>query len=1474
MFIFYIYLFIKLKKMQSTTTDFTSNQWVHLMLSIDKSNSNVSFYKNGSLIETHSNTEIAFNDNIKNESMLLGSSFVQTKSNYQGYIDDFTLFDKTLATTEVNTVYNSYNTINSLPLNDWSHVAVNYDKVRKESHISINGVEVGKYENYDAVINNNTSNIVFGGSSASTGSGFVGELGEVTIFERPLSTNEINHLVTNEERHLGERVIFEATFKDLSSTEMVDSSSNNVNATLANTPASYIVGHTTNSKALAFNGSQTATLAYSQQYNNFNQMTINCVMKHDLSSITTLIQKDSVFKLYIDTTGGNLKFDIFDAGVPTTYVSSSATFVEANTYVNIVVEVDKHDSFIKFYKDHVLTDTFSGITINMPQDNTNNIVMGSGLKGGMSYMQIDLGYNAYTTEMNVDYSAYLLANYTFDESGGTTAIDKSTNANHGTLVNNPLRSFGTYDVQSKGLKLDGTLNQSVTIAGTPYSSVDLNTMTLSAWVNTVDNAAHKSIVSKGSTEFDFAINADGKMEFTAGAVTCTSSVNMFSIIESFETTPESGNVNYSPADQTLTFQTGVETIIYLPDVEIGLNGYIEFDVTPIDFVLLRMAFGVQKINTIDEIRLQSGFILESNSEISNTAYLNIQNVSGTRGYFNPANGWDAININNHLLSSSPTYYCRITRNATEMLWQMFEDPERTILKSFDSSATYVHEFTKTHQFNDDDTLKFVLGFGANDEYSMLPSGKDVVISNVKVGGASSSAGNNSNTGWNHLAVTLDEYKGEVKFYKNGTVTDTFTPNPFVNIPMTTTELTIGNNFTGELDNVMIHKGVVDLATETQLYTIPDSMYTPQTITSESWTHVAAVYDKEKNMVSMFQNGQHTGSFENYMTDFTDVGVNNSNIFIGTTGDSTTFYDGILDDVRVYKSALTTEDIGELYAIYDQTVISYIDKTSISSEFMYLDGVPDVNVGNVTIGDGVGTDPIQYYAFAMDSNRLSGKQDMQFFIDQIDTIPTTFYKTNNIATASTTWNIGTLTKVISSDLITEADVSLKSSVYVYVLAQNTVTYDIDYFKQQIPRSYLPAGISMETYLDQTTNSIKVSGGSVTSVVRYCILAFVDQPALTDVQTFVKDNIYSQITTEGGSYLNVGINNVPVYVYKAPYGVPASHDLPPSVSLNKAFISTSDVNGYAVPTYPDMYQFTTYIVAFDAVGNVIVDITYTPTYTPVHIVTPVQLYTDTHGQKDSTVTYNTTTGLLEFSASLGSATLYRVIDNFDMSVVGTVYTFEFNNIPYNSETGHGGIVFSGDDTSLTTTTLSSGNAYNNIKISWGYVDEIAETHLSGHDVVSYNGITLDSNGKFTGSFPQYWRITIINGSSGYAYNDGYVEVYRSSDYAESSKVLSFTINGNGLRGTAYVLNHGCFSNSSAVARFFGSKSNIGFKNAVSSIASSSSNRYFSTKTRSNVQNFKFLIFLNSHERLKKSFDRFPPRAIFFGIFFPASSTMSAK
>ena len=148
--------------MQSTTSDFSSNQWVHLMLSIDKSNSNITFYQNGTAIGVHTDQTIDFDPSIANQELILGSS-VLTGSNYKGYIDDFTLFDSALSDMSANQVFDSYqyDTSKTLPLNQWSHVAANYDKVRKETNVFVNGQNIGKYVNYDAVINNNTSNIVF-----------------------------------------------------------------------------------------------------------------------------------------------------------------------------------------------------------------------------------------------------------------------------------------------------------------------------------------------------------------------------------------------------------------------------------------------------------------------------------------------------------------------------------------------------------------------------------------------------------------------------------------------------------------------------------------------------------------------------------------------------------------------------------------------------------------------------------------------------------------------------------------------------------------------------------------------------------------------------------------------------------------------------------------------------------------------------------------------------------------------------------------------------------------------------------------------------------------------------------------------------------------------------------------------------------------------------------------------------------------
>ncbi len=154
----------------------------------------------------------------------------------------------------------------------------------------MNGSNIGKYENYDANIVNNNSNILFG-------NGFIGELGEVTIFERPLFEAEISYLATNTNRFVTSKSLFQATFEQLSLTHIIDSSTMSNNAVLAET-AIYTVGNVLNSKALVFNGSQTASLSFSDNYD-FDNMTISLIFKMPLLGACSLIKKAGVFDLYM-----------------------------------------------------------------------------------------------------------------------------------------------------------------------------------------------------------------------------------------------------------------------------------------------------------------------------------------------------------------------------------------------------------------------------------------------------------------------------------------------------------------------------------------------------------------------------------------------------------------------------------------------------------------------------------------------------------------------------------------------------------------------------------------------------------------------------------------------------------------------------------------------------------------------------------------------------------------------------------------------------------------------------------------------------------------------------------------------------------------------------------------------------------------------------------------------------------------------
>ncbi len=115
-----------------------------------------------------------------------------------------------------------------------------------------------------------------------------------------------------------------------------------------------------------------------------------------------------------------------------------------------------------------------------------------------------------------------VANYTFSESSGTTTADASGNGNTGTLINGPTfvagRSGG-----GNALSLNGT-NQSVQIA----NSASLNptsAITLSAWIDATDWNGNRRILQKGASDNQYRLLAEsGVLKFdlkNVGTVTAT-----------------------------------------------------------------------------------------------------------------------------------------------------------------------------------------------------------------------------------------------------------------------------------------------------------------------------------------------------------------------------------------------------------------------------------------------------------------------------------------------------------------------------------------------------------------------------------------------------------------------------------------------------------------------------------------------------------------------------------------------------------------------------------------------------------------------------------------------------------------------------------------------------------------------------------------------------------------------------------------
>ena len=91
----------------------------------------------------------------------------------------------------------------------------------------------------------------------------------------------------------------------------------------------------------------------------------------------------------------------------------------------------------------------------------------------------------------------------------------------------------------------------------------------------------------------------------------------------------------------------------------------------------------------------------------------------------------------------------------------------------------------------------------------------------------------------------------------------------------------------------------------------DNFYTGAELKANEWMHFAAVRDSEANKMAMYLNGKEAASLDATRA---PMGARNFKIVVGrlSAASSARAFDGQLDEMRVYTSALSADDVGKLY----------------------------------------------------------------------------------------------------------------------------------------------------------------------------------------------------------------------------------------------------------------------------------------------------------------------------------------------------------------------------------------------------------------------------------------------------------------------------------------------------------------------------------------------------------------------------------
>ena len=170
--------------------------------------------------------------------------------------------------------------------------------------------------------------------------------------------------------------------------------------------------------------------------------------------------------------------------------------------------------------------------------------------------------------------------------------------------------------------------------------------------------------------------------------------------------------------------------------------------------------------------------------------------------------------------------------------------------------------------------------------------------------------------WLQVAATVDAYSNTVRLYTNGRLASShsFQISDPRDVRANTNAVRMGEHFVGEIDDIKVYQGVV---CSTKIYSKKELLSSNEAlVTTDTWNHIAGIYDKNINRLCLYHNGMMVGCHSDYLRDFSVPGTNTSNVFIAKEDLTEEYFDGSIDDLRVYDRALDMNGVRALYEMRD------------------------------------------------------------------------------------------------------------------------------------------------------------------------------------------------------------------------------------------------------------------------------------------------------------------------------------------------------------------------------------------------------------------------------------------------------------------------------------------------------------------------------------------------------------------------------